>query len=49
MSEEGSAGRGPALGRWLFVGVLLLIGLVLYFICAPSSTPSAPPAVREAR
>jgi len=49
MSEEGSAGRGPALGRWLFVGALLLIGLVLYFIYAPSSTPPAPPAAREER
>jgi hypothetical protein len=49
MSEEGSAGRGPDLGRWLFVGALLLIGLVLYFIYAPVSTPPAPPAAHEER
>ena len=49
MSEEGSAGRGPDLGRWLFVGALLLIGLVLYFIYAPDSTPPAPPAAHKDR
>ena len=49
MSEERSSVRGPELGRWLFVGALLLIGLVLYFLYAPGSTPPAPPAPREER
>jgi len=47
--EERPSARGPELGRWLFVGALLLIGLVLYFIYAPSSTPPAPPAAHEER
>jgi hypothetical protein len=49
MSEERSAARGPELGRWLLVGALLIIGLVLYFIYAPGSTPPAPPAAHEER
>jgi hypothetical protein len=49
MSEERSSPRGPELGRWLFVGALLLIGLLLYFIYAPGSQPPAPPAVHEER
>jgi hypothetical protein len=49
MSEERSAGRGPELGRWLLVGALLIIGLVLYFVYAPDSTPPAPPAAHEER
>lgn len=49
MSEERPPARGPELGRWLFVGALLLIGLVLYFIYAPGSTPPAPPVAHEER
>jgi hypothetical protein len=49
MSEERSAARGPELGRWLLVGALLIIGLVLYFVYAPDSTPPAPPAAHEER
>lgn len=49
MSEERSSARGPELGRWLFVGVLLLIGVVLYFLYAPGATPPAPPAAHEER
>ncbi len=40
-----SASRGPELGRWLMVAVLLLLGIGLYFWFAPSSQPAAPPAV----
>jgi len=49
MSEERPSARGPELGRWLFVGALLLIGLVLYFMYAPRSTPPAPPVAHEER
>jgi len=49
MSEERPSAGGPELGRWLFVGALLLIGLVLYFMYAPRSTPPAPPVAHEER
>jgi hypothetical protein len=39
------ASRGPELGRWLMVAVLILLGIALYFWFAPSSPPAAPPAV----
>jgi hypothetical protein len=48
MSQERMVTRGPELGRWILVGLLLLIGLVLFFLYAPGSEPPAPPATREA-
>jgi len=48
MTQERSATRGPDMGRWVLVGVLLVVGLVLFFIYAPASNPPAPPAVHEA-
>ena len=49
MSQERSVGRGPELGRWVLVGVLLLAGLALFFLYAPGSEPPAPPTtVHEA-
>jgi hypothetical protein len=47
MSESRLAARGPELGRWIVIAGLLLVGLVLYFIFAPSSEPPAPPAAAE--
>jgi hypothetical protein len=58
-SESASADRLPApddrpgaraagLGRWLFVGLLLVIGLALFFVYAPGSVPPAGPVVHEA-
>jgi hypothetical protein len=49
MSEERSVARGPELGRWIFVAALLVIGVVLYFIYAPSSEPPARPPEHEVR
>ena len=49
MSEERPVARGPDLGRWIFVAVLLLIGVVLYFVYAPGTEPPARPAGHEAR
>ncbi|MBA3498528.1 MAG: hypothetical protein H0T86_15630 [Gemmatimonadales bacterium] len=49
MNEERAAGRGPALGRWVVVAALLLIGLALYFVYAPRSQPPAQPAATEMR
>jgi hypothetical protein len=43
MSENRKVARTPALGRWLLVAGLLLIGLALYFVYAPSSEAPAPP------
>jgi hypothetical protein len=48
MSNEPTAARGPELGRWILVSLLLLIGLALFFLYAPGSTPPAPPAAHEA-
>jgi hypothetical protein len=47
MNEDRTAARGPELGRWLIVGVLLLIGIALFYIYAPGSVPPAPPSAHE--
>jgi hypothetical protein len=49
MSNEPTVARGPELGRWILVSLLLLIGLTLFFLYAPGSTPPAPPAAHEAQ
>jgi hypothetical protein len=49
MNDERTVARGPALGRWIFVALLLLVGLALYFVYAPTSEPPARPTVHEAR
>jgi hypothetical protein len=48
MSQERIVARGSELVRWMLVAVVLVVGLVLYFIYAPTSTPPAPPAAHEA-
>jgi hypothetical protein len=45
MNERPVPPRGPEVGRWIAVAVLILIGLALYFRFAPSSPPAAPPAL----
>lgn len=45
MNERPVPSRGPEVGRWLTVAVLILLGIVLYFRYAPSSPPAAPPAL----
>ena len=49
MHEERSVIRGPGMGRWLAVTVLLLIGLALYFVYARRTDPPARPAEQEGR
>ena len=49
MNESRSLARGPALGSWLIVAALLVLGLALYFVYAPQSEPPASPAVSEDR
>jgi hypothetical protein len=49
MSNEPTVARGPELGRWILVSLLLLIGLTLFFLYAPGSAPPAPPAAHEAQ
>ena len=39
--------RGPHLGRWILIAVLLLLGIALFFWYAPSTQPSAPPTAVE--
>jgi hypothetical protein len=45
MNERPVPSRGPELGRWAAVALLILIGIALYFWFAPSSPPAAPPGV----
>jgi hypothetical protein len=45
MNERPVPSRGPEVGRWLVVAVLILAGIALYFVFAPSSPPAAPTAV----
>ncbi|MGN6391806.1 MAG: hypothetical protein ACTHM9_06125 [Gemmatimonadales bacterium] len=47
MSEQRTAGRAPELGRWIVVGVVLLIGILLFVVYAPDSRPPAPPSAHE--
>jgi len=49
MNDQRTTARGPELGRWIFIAALLLIGLGLYFVYAPSSEPPARPAASEDR
>lgn len=43
MTQERTVARGQELGRWVFVVVLLLVGVALFFVYAPGSEPPAPP------
>ena len=47
MNEERAGERGPALGRWVVLAAMLLIGLILYFLYAPRSEPPVRPAATE--
>jgi hypothetical protein len=47
MSDEPSPTGGPSLGRWIIIAALILIGIALYFVFAPSSRPVAPPPHQE--
>jgi hypothetical protein len=49
MNDQRTPARGPELGRWIFVAALLLLGLGLYFVYAPSSEPPALPVAPEPR
>jgi hypothetical protein len=45
MNERPVPSRGPEVGRWVTVAVLILVGIALYFWFAPSIPPAAPPGV----
>jgi hypothetical protein len=45
MNERPVPSRGPEVGRWVLVAMLILVGIALYFWFAPSSPPAAPPGV----
>jgi hypothetical protein len=47
MNERPTPSRRPEVGRWLMVALLILAGIALYFVFAPSSRPAAPPAVES--
>jgi hypothetical protein len=47
MNERPVQSRGPEVGRWAAVALLVLIGLALYFWFASSSPPAAPPGVES--
>ena len=44
MHERPVPPRGPDVGRWVLVAMLILVGIALYFWFGPSSPPAAPPA-----
>ena len=44
MNERPVPSRGPEVGRWIMVALLILAGIGLYFWFAPSTPPAAPPA-----
>lgn len=48
MHQPRPAARGPEMGRWIMVAALILAGVALYFVFAPSSVPVAPPDTSEA-
>jgi hypothetical protein len=47
MNERPLPSRGPEVGRWVAVAVLILVGIALYFWFAPSSPPAAPPVAES--
>jgi hypothetical protein len=47
MSEERATAGSSELARWLIIAVLVVLGLVLYFVYAPGSAPVATPTVQE--
>jgi hypothetical protein len=49
MNDERRVIRGFEAGRWIIFGLLILLGIVLYFRFAPSTRPVAPPAAPEAQ
>jgi hypothetical protein len=48
MSEEHAVIRGPELGRWLVVAIVIAAGIGLYFWYAPRAQPAAITSVHEA-
>ena len=48
MTDERTEIRSSEMGRWLLVAVLVVVGIVLYFVFAPDSRPVATPSVQEA-
>lgn len=48
MADERSRIPGPELGRWLFVAVLIIGGVVLYFRLAPRAQPIVTPIMQDA-
>jgi hypothetical protein len=47
MNDAGSAPRGPEMGRWITVALVILAGLALFFWFGSRSQPVAPPAGAE--
>lgn len=47
MSNERTVVGSGEVARWLLVAVLIVVGVVLYFIFAPDSRPVATPSIQE--
>ncbi|MGH7499571.1 MAG: hypothetical protein ACREL3_12055 [Gemmatimonadales bacterium] len=47
MSEERAVVGKAELARWLLVAVMVVIGVVLYFVYASDSRPVAIPSIQE--
>jgi hypothetical protein len=48
MTDERTQIPAGELGRWLFVAVLILVGVVFYFRYAPSARSLATPTTQDA-
>jgi hypothetical protein len=47
MSDERTEVSGGEVARWLLVAVLIVVGVLLYFVFAPDSRPVATPSIQE--
>jgi hypothetical protein len=49
MENDQESVGGSELFRWLVVAVLIIAGIGLFLIFAPSTKPAVPPSVEESR
>lgn len=47
MDEHRVQLSGSELVRWVIVALVVIAGIVLFFLFAPSSKPAVPPSVQE--
>ena len=47
MPDDKNGMSGAGLGRWLLVLVVIVAGIVLFFVFGPSTAPTITPAVND--